>query len=282
MKFNAAHRERGTNLGPQLFEVGLAERRAVLVKEPPSANDRSVALGRRAEAQRLQNAHTIGRQVDAGTDRRPRGASLYEIGGEALSAQRGAAESPAIPPPMIRIRSMSAISPPLTGSRRQRGPQRPNHCLLTPRWGWLRRAIPISKGYTRRRRNASARVEHLAADCEFVVAAIGMLTASARGGVAGNLGSAPTADLQCPLLQERSVLAQPTPSAEVRFLIVTARPRALKGQLRVDLSSSWGRPHRAAWRQKPTFVSSYSFLDCAALLPCFKRRDRRSRQSIWA
>jgi len=61
----------------------------VLVKEPPSANDSGVALRSRSEAQRLQNAHAIGRQVDAGADRRPRGASLYELGGEALSAQRG-------------------------------------------------------------------------------------------------------------------------------------------------------------------------------------------------
>ena len=46
VKSDAGHRERGTDLGPQVFEIGLAERVAVLVKEPPSANDRGVALAR--------------------------------------------------------------------------------------------------------------------------------------------------------------------------------------------------------------------------------------------
>ena len=98
----------------------------MLAKEPPSANDRGVALGARSPSACRTRTPLAGRLIPAPI------VGLYELGGEALSAQRGrgrkagnSSSDDQDPLDVGHVSSPRRFEPPTR-------PQRPNHFLFTP------------------------------------------------------------------------------------------------------------------------------------------------------
>jgi hypothetical protein len=82
---DASHRETGTDLEPEVFQIGLAELRPSLIIESPAADHRGGTIGDRAKAERPQNSHAIRGQIDPCSYRRPRLAAFDELRDQALS-----------------------------------------------------------------------------------------------------------------------------------------------------------------------------------------------------
>jgi hypothetical protein len=94
---DASHRETGTDLKPEVVQIGLAKLRPCLVIKSPAADHRGRTIGDRAKAERPQNSHAIRGQIDPRSYRRPRLGAFDELSDQALSVQRSRDREPRDP-----------------------------------------------------------------------------------------------------------------------------------------------------------------------------------------
>jgi hypothetical protein len=89
MQPDARHAQTGADIAPELFEIGLAEQFAILIKECPTAEHCGSPLDSLPQAQHSQDPDAVRRQVDPCTDRRPRCAPFDEVWNVAPTVQSG-------------------------------------------------------------------------------------------------------------------------------------------------------------------------------------------------
>jgi hypothetical protein len=88
LQAHARYTKTWADVTPEINKIGRAQSLAVLIEEPPRAEHGGVPIDRLPEAERPQNAHAIGGQIDPCPNRWPRGAAFDDLWDVALTVKR--------------------------------------------------------------------------------------------------------------------------------------------------------------------------------------------------